>query len=113
MEQDMRIQDDHNQTVTQQDFKQPLESIVNSSNITRDYLEKLTQIQSADSADKQSKSFKKIAKKYQRMILVASSKGDVIGEDISDEGAEFFRQSNSLLAQIYLNSYLESRDIKC
>ena len=65
----------------------------------------LTDLQSSNKTDKQGKSFKKIAKKYQRMILVASYKGDVIGSELNEEGTEFFKQSSSLLAQIFLNSY--------
>ena len=49
------------QVSTQQDIQTPLEVITNSSSITHDYLDKLTQIQDS-SNDKQNKSFKKIAK---------------------------------------------------
>ena len=108
------IQDsNHISSQSQQDIQKPLEVIANSSSITRDYLDKLTEMQTSNSADKPGKSFKKIAKKYQQMILVASSKGDVVGTDVSEEGREFFKQSSSLLAQIFLNSYLEARDIEC
>ena len=47
------------------------------------------------------------------MILVVSSRRDVVSSDINENGLEFFKQSTSLLAQIYLNSYLESKDIEC
>ena len=47
------------------------------------------------------------------MILVASSRGDAVSPDINENGLEFFKQLTSLLAQIYLNSYLESKEIEC
>ena len=47
------------------------------------------------------------------MILVASSRGDVTATKMNNDGIEFFQQSSSLLAKIFLNSYLESRDIEC
>ena len=67
--------------------------------ITRDYLDKLTQIQMTN-GDKQTKSFKKIAKKYQRMMLVAPPRGDMVGTDLQEDALEFFSLSSSLLAQI-------------
>ena len=93
-------------------IQRPLEIIASSSSVTREYLDKLTQIQ-ATQGDKQTRSFKKIAKKYQRMMLVASSRGNVIPTTLNDDAIEFFSQSTSLLAQIHLNSYLESKDIEC
>ena len=98
--------------VQQQDFQRPLEIIANSSTITREYLDKLTQIQTTN-GEKQNKSFKKIAKKYQKMMLIASSRGDVVNTNLNDEALDFFSQSSSLLAQIFLNSYLEAKDIVC
>ncbi len=97
---------------TSQDFTRPLEIIANSSSVTRDYLDKLTQIQS-NSGDKKSRSFSKLAKKYQNMLLVASSFGTVTCTHLNPDGLEFFSQSSSLHSQIYLNSYLEARDIDC
>ena len=103
-----------NQTLSsdQDMIQRPLEIITSLSTITREYLDKLTQIQ-ATNGDKQSRSFKKIAKKYQRMMLVASSRGDIVKMNLNEEAMEFFGQSTSLLAQIFLNSYLEARDIEC
>ena len=46
-------------------------------------------------------------------MLIASSKGDVISTDLNEEALDFFSQSSSLLAQIFLNSFLEARDIDC
>ena len=60
------------------------------------------------SADKNSRNFKKLAKKYQKMLLVASSVGNVVAQEIKTEGREFFNQSSTLNAQIYLNSFLEA-----
>ena len=84
-------QDSSNNSRSHQDMQKPLEVIANSSSITRDYLDKLTEMQTSNSADKPGKSFKKIAKKYQQMMLVVPSKGDVVGSDINDEGREFFK----------------------
>ena len=94
------------------ELTRPLEIIANSSSVTRDYLDKLTQIQSS-SGDKKSKSFTKLAKKYQHMLLVASSFGTVTCTHLNPDGLEFFSQSSSLHSQIFLNSYLEARDIDC
>ena len=65
------------------------------------------------SADKNSRNFKKLAKKYQKMLLVASSVGNVVAQEIKTEGREFFNQSSTLNAQIYLNSFLEAWEIEC
>ena len=46
-------------------------------------------------------------------MLIASSKGDVISTDLNKEALDFFSQSSSLLAQIFLNGFLEARDIDC
>lgn len=96
----------------QEDITKPLEIIANSSSVTRDYLDKLTQMQST-TGDKQSRSFKKLAKRHKQMLLVASSQGNVTCTDLNQDGLEFFNQSSTLHAQIYLNSYLEARDIDC
>jgi len=95
-----------------QDFTKPLEIIANSSTITREYLDKLTQMQTSN-GDKQTKSFKKLPKKHQQMMLVASSIGNVQCTNLNPTGLDFFNQSSSLHAQIFLNSYLEARDIDC
>ena len=50
----------------------PVEIIATFASSTQDFLQKLTQILSQKS-EKASKSFKKIAPKYQRMLLMASS----------------------------------------
>ena len=47
------------------------------------------------------------------MMLVASSVGNVTSTNLNSEGLEFFNQSNSLHAQIFLNSYLKAKDIDC
>ena len=83
------------------------------STITQAYPDRLIEMQSSNSGDKKIKSFKKVAKKYQHMILVKTSKGDVVGSDVNNEGVEIFNQPSSLLAQIIFKSYLESRDIEC
>ena len=97
---------------TNQNFQRPLEIIANSSTHTREYLDKLTQMQQS-SGDKNTRNFKKLARKYQKMLLVASSLGNVVAQDINEEGKEFFSQTSTLNAQIFLNSYLEAREVEC
>ena len=112
--QDLPITPNNIQTVLcdQDEIQWPLESIANSSSITREYLDRLTHIQ-ATNGDKQSKPFQKIANKYQKMVLIASSKGDVVNTELNGGAMEFFNQSTLLLVQIFLNSFLEARDIEC
>ena len=93
-------------------FKRPLEILATTSSSTQDFMQRLTQIHS-NSNDKLSRSFKKIAPKYQRMLLLASSQGDAIPSELGKEAMEFFSQSTVLNAQIYLNSHLESLKIEC
>ena len=50
-----------NHVPEQQNISRPLEVIANSSNLTRDFMDKLTQLQSSN-GEKQSKSFQKLAK---------------------------------------------------
>ena len=93
-------------------LKRPLEVLASSSSATQDYLQKLTQIQ-AQLNDKVTKSFKKVASKYQNMLCVAASQGDVVPTSLGPDAMEFFSQSSVLNAQIYLNSWLESERIEC
>ena len=62
---------------------------------------------------KQKKSFSKLAKRHKQMMLVASSHGNVSCTNLNPDGIEFFSQSSSLHAEIFLNSYLEAHDIDC
>ena len=93
-------------------FKRPLEILATSSSATNDFVQKLSSSQ-AISGEKVTRSFKKIAPKYQRMLLVASSQGEVVPSELSKEAMEFFAQSSVLHAQIFLNSLLESERIEC
>ena len=93
-------------------LKRPFEVLAASSSSTSDFMEKLTQMQS-QSNEKSSKSFKKIPQKYQNMILVASSIGEVTELDYDADGAEFFKSSNTLNAQVLLNSLFETENIEC
>ena len=93
-------------------LKRPLEILASSASSTQDFMYKLTQIQSQNS-DKSSKSFKKIAPKYQKMLLNASSQGAVMPLELNSVAMEFFSQSSVLNAQIFLNSHLEALKIEC
>ena len=72
-----------NSALSNHDITRPLKVISNPSSITRDYLDMLTQLQ-VTNGEKQSNFFQKIAKKYQRMILVVSSRGDVVILDMNE-----------------------------
>ena len=91
-------------------FKHPLEILATSSSATNEFVQRLS-ISQAVSGKKITKSFKKIAPKYQRMLLVALSQGEVVPSELSKEAMEFFAQSSVLHAQIFLNSLLESLSI--
>ena len=93
-------------------LKRPLEILASSSCSTQEFMDRLTKIQT-QSQEKTAKSFKKVAPKYQKMLLIASSQGEVIPTTLRDEAMSFFSQSSVLNAQIYLNSILESEQIEC
>ena len=96
----------------EQSLKRPFEVLAASSYLTSEFMEKLTQLQS-QSSDKSSKSFKKILQKYQNMIQVASSISEVTEIDYGADGVEFFKCSNTLNAQVMLNSLFEVENIDC
>ena len=93
-------------------IQRPLEIIATSSSSTQDFLSKLTQIQ-ATAQDKSTHSFGKLSEKIQKMLLIASSRGNVIPQELNDEAMSFFKLSNFSKAQQYLESYLESKGIEC
>ena len=94
-------------------LKPSLELLATSASTTQEFMQKLTQIQ-ASSSDKTSKSFKKIAPKYQKLLLIASSvQQEGIPVELNDQAMEFFNQSSVLNAQIFLNSHLDSLQIEC
>ena len=82
--------------------------IAASSSSTQDFLSKLTQIQ-ASAQDKTTNSFNKLSNKVQNMMLIASSRGLVIPTSINDEAQAFFKYTNFLKAQQFLESYLEAK----
>ena len=47
------------------------------------------------------------------MLLVVSSIGNVTSTNLNTDRLEFFSQSSSLHAQIYLNNYFEAWNIDC
>ena len=93
-------------------LQRPLEILATSSSSTQEFLQKLTQIHS-QSNEKSARSFKKLAPKYQRMLLVASSQGEALPVDMNKDALDFFSQSSVLNAQIFLNSLLDSLKIEC
>jgi hypothetical protein len=95
-----------------QTFQRPLEMLATSAASNQDFLRKLTQIQTQTS-EKTSKSFKKLPPKYQNMLQVASSTGEVTVTEINKEALEFFKSTSVLNASIVLNSLLESEKIEC
>lgn len=92
-------------------LKRPFEVLAATSSSTSEFMEKLTQLQKSNS-DKSSKSFKKIPVKYQNMILVASSIGEITELEYSADAAEFFKCSNALHAQVMLNSLFETENVE-
>ena len=55
-----------------------------------------------------------LANKYQKILFVASSIGNVVAQEINKDRREIFNQSSTLNAQIvFLNSYLEAREMEC
>ena len=99
-------------TQIQSNLQKPLEVIAASTSSNQDFLRKLTQMHEA-SEDKSSKSFKKLPKKYQNMLLVASSVNEATVTEINANAAEFFSASSTLNASILLNSLLEGERIDC
>ena len=89
-----------------ENIQKPLEIIAASSSLTQDFLSKLTQIHTSNQ-DKSSNSFSKLSDKIQNMILVASSRGNVVPTTPNEQG------TNVSKAQQYLENYLEAREIKC
>lgn len=93
-------------------LKRPFEILAATSSSTSEFMEKLTQLQSQNQ-EKTTKTFKKIPAKYQQMILVASSVGEITEIEYNADAVEFFKCSNTLNAQVMLNSLMESEDIEC
>ena len=91
-------------------LKRPFEVLATASSSTSDFMEKLTQLQSQQS-EKSAKSFKKLPSKYQNMILVAASTGEITDHEYSADAAEFFKASNTLHAQVMLNSLFETEGL--
>ena len=93
-------------------LKRPLEMVGTSMSSNQDVLRQLSQLQS-QSNEKSSKSFTKLPPKYQNMIRVASSRGEVTAMEINETAKEFFKSTTLLNANIFLNSILEGENIDC
>ena len=72
----------------------------------------MTQLHNKNS-EKPSMSFKKIPTKYQSMILVASSVGEITKVEYNAKAVDFFKCSNNINAQVILNSQFEIEEIEC
>ena len=96
----------------QSNIQRPLEVIAASTSANQDFMRKLTQMQESND-DKSSKSFKKLPKKYQNMMLVASSVNEATVTELNPQAIEFFKASSTLNASIILNSVLETERIDC
>jgi hypothetical protein len=91
-------------------LKRPFEVLATASSSTSEFMERLTQIQSQQT-EKSAKSFKKLPTKYQNMILVASSTGEITDPEYCADAKEFFKSSNTLHAQVMLNSLFETEGL--
>ena len=98
--------------ILSKNIQKPLEIIAASSSSMQDFLSKLTQIQSSNQ-EKTSNSFGKLLDRVQNMIHVASSRGNVVSTTLNDEASQFFKSSNFLKAQQYLEHYLKAKGIEC
>ena len=72
----------------------------------------MKQLQSKNSK-KSLKSFKKNPKKYQNMVLVASSVGYITDVDYNAKAVEFSKYPNNINAQVMLNSQFEIEEFEC
>ena len=99
-------------TQVESSLKRPFEVLAATSSSTTDFMEKLTLLHSQNQ-EKSSKTFKKIPAKYQQMILVAASVGEVTEVDYDADAAEFFKCSTTLHAQVMLNSLFEAEGVDC
>ena len=79
---------------------------------TSDYMEQMTQLHNKN-GEKSSKSLKNIPTKYQNMILVTSSVGEITEVDYKFKAVELFKCSNNITAQVMLNSQFEIERIEC
>ena len=94
-------------------ISEPLEKIAASNLMTQNAVTSMLKTQeSSSSSDKSSRSFAKIAPSYKKMILIAGTSGEAIPERISNEGMQFFSQSNEKNALVFLNAHLEERNIR-
>ena len=93
-------------------IQRPFEIIASSSSSTQDFMSKLTQLQST-SQEKLSHSFGKLSEKTQKMLLLVSSRENVIPTQLNEKAMAFFALSNFSKAQQYLESILESKGIEC
>ena len=93
-------------------IQRPLELLATNQASTQEVLSKLTDIQSKNN-ETATKSFKKVPKEYQHMILVASSRGTVVPTDICEEANEFYSSQDKVQAQLFLNTKLEKENIEC
>lgn len=101
-----------NSTSLEAALRRPMEAMASAAANQTSLMESVAKLQ-ADSSSSKERSFKKIPPKYQHMLLVASSVGAVTNTKLNDKAMEFFNQPSVLLAKIYLDSYLQSENVRC
>ena len=74
-------------------------------------LQKMTQMSNQES-EKYQKSLKKLSLKYQRILLVAISRGEATPDTLNKISIEFFQTSSSFYLHILLNSLFEENELK-
>ena len=91
---------------------QPLEILATTAASTHDLLEKFS-ANIGNNSEKSSKKFKKIPFTYQNILFMVSSLGEAVPAELNPEAMDFFSQSNTLNAQVLLNSQLQVEQIDC
>lgn len=108
----MQTQDTSIAQQVEMSLKRPFEVLAATSSSTSEFMERLTKLQSSQN-EKSSKSFNKLPHKYQQLMLVASSKSEITEVKYSADASEFFKCTNTLNAQVMLNSLFETEGIDC
>jgi hypothetical protein len=65
------------------------------------------------SSETAAKSFKRVPPQYQHMMIIASSQGSMVSNEINDEAKKFFASPDRAQAQLFLNTRLEEEGIEC
>lgn len=95
-----------------QELRKSFTVMAASSAGTKDALQKLAHFQDKAN-ERESKSFKKLPEATQHMLLVASSRGDIVPPSLSPEAEKFFHSSSVTKAREELNSRLNKAQLDC